>query len=179
MNVKRTLVVLTVATVAFAGGAVLSKPHWAPSWQAFASSGQGDQDGMGHRHGMHDGMHGRHGHHGFGRLCGPGRQARLDVMVGFMESFADFTPEQETAWTAFTASLEEGGKKLDATCEALKDADRPATAPERLARMELMMSTGLAALQDVRPAFEAFYASLDENQQKALDRMTRRGGHWR
>jgi hypothetical protein len=44
-----------------------------------------------------------------------------------------------------------------------------------------MLSTGLEVVREVRPAFAAFYDSLDENQQEAIDKLMshRRHGHRR
>jgi hypothetical protein len=36
-----------------------------------------------------------------------------------------------------------------------------------------MMSSALTTLQQIRPAFEQFYATLDEKQQRAFDELAR------
>jgi hypothetical protein len=43
-----------------------------------------------------------------------------------------------------------------------------------LARVELMLSTGLDIIEGVRPAFEQFYAVLDDDQKAALDKLVSR-----
>ena len=43
------------------------------------------------------------------------------------------------------------------------------SAKERLAQAENMMAAGLAALQSLRPAFDAFYGTLTPAQRKTLD----------
>ena len=50
-----------------------------------------------------------------------------------------------------------------------QQADGPRHAPDELARMETMLTTKLDVLKKVRPAFEAFYGTLDERKREALD----------
>jgi hypothetical protein len=40
--------------------------------------------------------------------------------------------------------------------------------------VELIFSTGLDIVQEVRPAFEQFYAVLDDDQRAALDKLASR-----
>jgi len=43
------------------------------------------------------------------------------------------------------------------------------SAAASLERMEALMEAGLAALREIRPAFDALYAVLDDAQRKTLD----------
>lgn len=167
MKAKSTLIILTVASFAFVGGAALTHNHWEFSRPALAASGEKGEKRM-ERHGW------RHG--GMGHMCSPKRGARYDTMIAFIDSFADLTPEQTEAWKQLTSAVDESRAKLDATCDQMKEAGRPSTAPERMARMETMMSAGLEAVQTVRPAFDSFYVTLDDEQKKAIDRMMKRRG---
>ena len=54
-------------------------------------------------------------------------------------------------------------------CEEMEKTDTPVSAPDKLARVETLATTGLAILQRIRPAFERFYATLSAKQKKALD----------
>ena len=47
---------------------------------------------------------------------------------------------------------------------------------ERLAGLETMLSAGLEAVREVRPNFDAFYATLNDKQKTALDRLIDRRG---
>lgn len=47
--------------------------------------------------------------------------------------------------------------------------------PDRLAQAEAMMVAGAAAMGEIRAAFDAFYAMLDEGQRARLDAQA---GRW-
>ena len=95
----------------------------------------------------------------------------IEVRLGLVESFADFNPEQAEAWTQLTEAVRAGSTKVGAACAEF-EAEGPAeNAPERLARAEAMMAAGLGIVQELRPAFDDFYAVLDDEQKAALDRV--------
>jgi hypothetical protein len=113
---------------------------------------------------------GRHGQGGHGRhFCGAMHGKRMERMITFVEGFSDFTPEQQAAWEGLTETLQDSRAQMRETCEDLREADGPRHAPEKLARMEAMLTARLDALRKVRPAFEAFYETLDERKREALD----------
>jgi hypothetical protein len=125
------------------------------------------------RHGWRGGGHGR-----FAELvCSDARYEMLEDRLAFAESFVDFTPEQEPAWQQLTAAIRAGSAKVGEACTEFESLDTPATAPARLARVELMLSTGLDIVEGVRPAFEQFYAVLDDDQKAALDRLATHHRH--
>ncbi|HZD25912.1 MAG TPA: Spy/CpxP family protein refolding chaperone [Alphaproteobacteria bacterium] len=124
---------------------------------------------------FHGGHHGWH--RGSGPMCGPMRGERVEKMINFVESFMDFTPPQQAAWGKLTTALRDADKGLDTACQAAAKQQQPATAPEHLARMESFMTAGLDAIHKVRPAFDDFYGTLNDKQQKALDQMLQHGGH--
>lgn len=95
------------------------------------------------------------------RLCSERRSDWLDDRIDFVESFVDFTPEQEPAWVALTAAVRGGGERIGEACGALEAASDDPTG--RLARAEVMLEAGLDAVRAVRPAFEDFYAVLDDD----------------
>jgi len=109
----------------------------------------------------------------FGFLCdADARQEWLDARLGLVESFAEFNPEQAAAWTAFTDAVRTASGRMDELCEQAHPTERPDSAPERLARAETFLAAGLAVVQEVRPSFERLYATLNDEQKAALDRMT-------
>ena len=119
--------------------------------------------------GMGHGWRGkRHGGPG-GHLCRAANGERLDGMITFVESFVDFTPEQDQAWQDLTAALRNSQVEVRGACDHLAQAEDPRRAPEALERAETMLSTGLDAVRQIRPAFTAFYETLDERQREALD----------
>ncbi|MCG8546939.1 MAG: Spy/CpxP family protein refolding chaperone [Alphaproteobacteria bacterium] len=102
-------------------------------------------------------------------FCGKYRGARMERMFGIVEGLMEFNAEQQSAWDNLKTAATDGQEKVEKSCEALKAEDKPRTAPARLDRMQQMLSARLSALQTVRPAFEKFYGTLSEKQQKAID----------
>lgn len=111
------------------------------------------------------------------RACGPMRAERIDAGIGMIESFARFDDTQRPAWDEFKAAIDRAQAKVDQGCKATAalragGADDP---PARLAMMEAMLSTGLEALREVRPAADKLYATLSPEQKAALQRVMERG----
>ncbi len=113
----------------------------------------------------------------FERVCGEERDERLTQMITFIESFVDFTPEQVGAWQGLVEALRSGSDTVGASCANLTPLPEDATAPERLAQVELVATTGLDVLRQVRPAFDTLYAVLDDDQKAALDGLINRRRH--
>lgn len=111
-----------------------------------------------------------------GGFCAAARGERVEDVLGLVESFVTFRPDQQPAWERLRDAVRAGSQRFDATCAALRDAGEPGDPPARLARLEQMMATGLETLREVRPAFDAFYATLDERQKAAIDRLVERRG---
>jgi hypothetical protein len=110
----------------------------------------------------------------FERICGEERDERLTQMVAFIESFVDFTPEQIGAWQGLVGALRNGSDTIGQSCTTLAPLPEDASATERLAQVELVASTGLDILRQVRPAFDDLYAVLDDDQKAALDGLINR-----
>jgi len=123
---------------------------------------------------MGHGWHGRGHHRGPGRFCAGARGEKLEHAVDFVQSFVEFTPEQDEAWQAFTTSLMTGRERVRAACDELDQAEDPMQAPDALARAESLLTAGLEVVREVRPAFDRFYATLTEDQRKALDQLVNR-----
>ena len=119
--------------------------------------------------------HGGHGPGGFAeRLCSDERDAMLEDRLSFAESFVAFTPEQQPAWQQLTAAVRAGSGRVGEACVEFENLQEQANAPARIAQAELVLGTALAIVQEVRPAFDGFYAVLDEDQKAALDKMANR-----
>ncbi len=161
MNSRKVIIASAAVGLALVGGLSLAATDWQSVRPAFAAMGEG--------HGRHFGRHGRG--HGLARLCSERREERLADMVGFVESFVDFTEEQEDAWNSLTVALDQGSDRIGAACGELKAEGRAETAPDKMARLETMLEAGLDALRDVRPAFDSFYGTLDAEQKAAIDRL--------
>jgi hypothetical protein len=118
-----------------------------------------------HAHGWHRGGHGP----GFARLCGEEGEERLNKLVRAVEGFVKFTPEQTAAWNDVVATLRATRADLEKTCGELLAETGTLTAPAKLDRAERMMELGLEAMRRLRPAVEALYATLSDEQKKIVD----------
>jgi hypothetical protein len=124
-------------------------------------------------HGFHGGRH----HGGMNALCGGGSAYMIDRVDGFVRRHLDLDPNQKAAWDGVVDSADDARRKLRDAC-ADRD-DWSGTTPERLARMETLMAAGLDAVREVRPRFDAFYATLSDDQKATLDDAGPRHRHHR
>jgi hypothetical protein len=130
-------------------------------------------------HLAHDGGHGwrrggapRH----MARLCDEERRSGwIDARIERIESAVELTSEQTEAWAGLTEAVRAASERVGETCAEVREAGRPQNASDRLARAETVLSTGLAVVQEVRPAFDDFYATLDDDQKATIDGMIGRG----
>lgn len=106
---------------------------------------------------------------GFARICGDQRNERLEDGIEFADAFLKLEAGQTEAWNKLTASLRAGSARVGQACDSLKAEGWPEKAPEKLAVAETVMTAGLDIVKEVRPSFEAFYATLDDKQKAALD----------
>lgn len=166
-----TKILLSTAAVVAVGGIAFTVAgpgaHVAQAGMfAFAAEAHG-RGWRGHR--------GGHGHR-MRMLCSDQRTERLNQMIGFGDAFFNFEGEQQAAWAGLTATLREASDEVGQRCEAVKAEGRATLPTERLARMEGHLSTGLSIVQKVRPAFDTFYGTLNDEQKAALDQFMKRGG---
>lgn len=115
---------------------------------------------------------------GFGRhgMCNPGGAGFAEWRFEEIEKAISPNDAQRAALKA----LQEASTKAAETISASCPADAPASSAERLAFMEKRMEAMLQAVKTVRPAFDAFYATLNDDQKKTLDQIgpRRRHGGW-
>jgi hypothetical protein len=172
---KRALT-LTAAAALVGGTVALAGLQVAPG-QAIADetaveqparAGQGSERQRGWSRGRHGG--------GLAMLCSPRRDEWADRFLGRIESRLELTSDQTEAWEELTDVIRASGERADEVCADLREAGRPGTAPERLERAERMAELGLDVLRDLRPAFDAFYATLEPDQREVLDRLGPRRG---
>ena len=122
----------------------------------------------------------RHGRGGMERkLCSDARGEHIEAAITFAETFMAFTPEQRTAWDRLTGAVRAGGEKIGETCAETEALRAEKTMPAKLALAEAATKTAAAVLGDVRPAFDAWYATLSDEQREALDGLMKRGGRGR
>ncbi len=162
------------AVTAFSAAAVTAAPA------ANGPAGADTPKGPAH-HGIHKVRGEGHGwdHRGpRGDHCDRRGGGPMDRQLGLIESMMDLSTDQQTALTELKDTLKNGRETVKKSCEARKDAGRPKTAIEGMNRFEEAMSTRLSVMRSVKPAFEKFYGTLSEKQQKAVDDLfTHRGHH--
>lgn len=176
-KMSRTMKILlgTVAVIGI-GGATLAFSGIAPQTmntaklELISSAVAAGGHGGGYR------GHHRGGRHGMRMICSDRRAEKVEDAIGFAEAFFTFKGEQKVAWDGLATALRNGSETIGKHCEAMKDGGRADTATGKFARVETMLTAGLEVVQTVRPAFDKLYATLDEKQQAALDKMMRRGG---
>ena len=112
-------------------------------------------------HGWHADRHGG----GISHLCSAD-EGRTDSLLAHAEAELEITASQQESWNRLSAAISDAHTRLQAICGELGDAD---TAPEKLAQAEAMMAVGTDAIREMRPAFDALYAQLDDRQRARID----------
>jgi hypothetical protein len=169
MNTRKILIGSGVAAAVLTGAVVAGSTIW-PNAPSYAAGAVARQVGFGSHGGWHRGEGRGHGR-GMAMICSDRRDERLENVLAFVEGFVSLTPEQTEAWHELTGTVRAGSAIIGEKCTQLEEAGTPQSAPDKLARVESMASTGLAVLQRILPAFEGFYTTLSDKQKKALDDM--------
>jgi len=115
---------------------------------------------------------------GYGGMCNPRFAGLAEWRIDEIERAVKPTDAQQAALKELRTASTKAAESLAAACPS----DWPKTASERLSFMEKRTEAMLAAVKAVRPAFDAFYQTLDETQKSRLDAAgPRRWGwqHWR
>jgi gamma-glutamyl phosphate reductase len=115
---------------------------------------------------------------GFGGMCNPRFAGLAEWRVDQIERAVKLTEAQQAALKELRAASAKAAEGLAAACPK----DLPKTSGERLAFMEKRLEAMLQAVKSLRPAFDAFYASLNEGQKASLDDADPRrwgGQRWR
>jgi len=101
---------------------------------------------------------------GMGRFCGPEGGRFADAMIERMERATRPTAEQQPAFD----KLKEATTKAAGIIRAACPAEPSVTPPGRLAAEEKQLVARLEAVRLVRPAMEAYYGSLSDEQKARL-----------
>ena len=125
-----------------------------------------------------------HGEHRMGPYDPARMQAQMAKRQAELKSRLKITPDQESAWTLFTAAMQPPARTMGGErpmAEQRAELEK-LTTPERIDRMKAMRAqrmTDMNAVMDKRgEATKAFYAALSLEQQKAFDAEHRKmGGH--
>jgi len=112
---------------------------------------------------------------GRGMMCNPQAAGLAGWRLRQVERAVNLSDAQRKALDDLHAASAKAAETIAAACPT----DIPVTSAARLAFMEKRMEAMLQAIKTVRPAFDAFYNSLDDEQKARLDRSGPRGWGWR
>ena len=115
------------------------------------------------------------GPRGFRRLCTPRSVGLYEWQVQWIERVVRPTEAQRAALN----DLQSASSKAIATMATACKAEAPATTKAGLEMMDNRLEIMSQAVKTLRPAFDAFYASLDRQQQQRLDVFGPRHPGWR
>ena len=112
-------------------------------------------------------------HGGFSALCNPRAAAQAGWGVEQIEKLVSPTGPQQAALAELKAAVTKAADPSTGVCPA----QIPRSSHERLAFLEKRLAALREAVHIVVPAFEAFHASLDDEQKAKLDAGPR-GWRW-
>ena len=104
-----------------------------------------------------------------------GAVERLEIMSAAGPAYLGLDAAQKAAWTSLMTDLRQALGQFEETCMAGMTGKPAGPAPIRLAGLRDQLATGIAAIDRIRPAFDAFYRSLDEDQRARIEAMLARG----
>ena len=131
-----------------------------------------DRDGCGYM--MGPGMMDRQQ---LGRMCSPRAAGFAEWRLDRLEGVVKPTDAQRAKLDEFKAASNKAAETMRAACST----DIPTTMVGRMEAMEKRLDAMLQAIKTVRPALDAFYATLSDEQKAKLDskRERERFWHWR
>ena len=101
---------------------------------------------------------------GMARFCGPGGGRMGEMMIERVERATQPTPEQRAAFDQLRTATGKAGEIMRGACTT----ERPVTPTGRLAAAEKRLAAMLEAVRTVRPAMDAYYGSLSDEQKARL-----------
>ena len=110
----------------------------------------------------------------FGFMCNPRHAGMAEWRLARIEAELKPNDAQTAALKELRAASTKAAEIITASCAS----EVPARSIERMVLMEKRLETSLQAVRMVRPAFEAFYATLDDKQKTRLDATGPRGWGW-
>ena len=166
--ISRVLVVTGVCVMTSVVGGVPAAAQQSPSPSA-------DKDAIVLIPGVLTGP-GTTGPRGYRRLCTPRSVGLYEWQVRWIERVIRPTEAQRAALN----DLQSASSKAIATMATACKAEMPTTTKAGLEMMDNRLEVMSQAVKTLRPAFDAFYASLDRQQQQHLDVFgpRRRGWRW-
>jgi hypothetical protein len=111
----------------------------------------------------------------YGRICGPGAAGFAQWRIERLEALIQPTDAQKAKLDELKAASAKAVEIVSKACPA----DFPETVPARMQLMETRMESMLQSVKIMRPAMDAFYASLTDEQKRKLDNNSGPGRFWR
>ncbi len=151
------------------------------SWGGVATAqqgGPGQGPGRGQSWWMGDGTMmgpGMMGRGDWGRSCGPAAMGFAKWRIDRLEQEIKLTDAQRSKLDDLKAASAKAAEEMRAACAG----GAPATMPGRLEAMEARLGAMLQGTKTVRPAVDAFYTSLTDEQKALIDNNQGRGRFWR
>lgn len=158
-----------IAAVALLGAAVLTAATAQPYGPGAGMMGPGMMSDQGM---MGSWMMGRRGSAG---MCNPAAAGFAEWRTDRIADLVKPTDAQRGKFDEFKAASIKSAEMMRDACQT----EIPATILGRTEAMEKRMDTMLQAIRTMRPALEAFYATLSEEQKARLDSNVGRGKYWR
>ena len=112
---------------------------------------------------------------GFDRMCGPGPAGFVEWRLDMMAPSLKLTDAQRAKFDELKSTSAKSTEAVRSACAAGVSS----TMPGRMEAMEKRMEAMLAASKSIRPALDAFYASLTDEQKAQLDSGQGRHRFWR
>ncbi|MPZ59203.1 MAG: hypothetical protein GEU91_22510 [Rhizobiales bacterium] len=107
-------------------------------------------------------------------MCNPRAAGLAEWRVAQIQRAVRLTEAQRKALEELSTASAKAAETIAAACPS----DIPATSSARMALMEKRVETMLQAIRTVRPAFDAFYASLSDEQKARFDTAGPRRWGW-
>jgi hypothetical protein len=112
---------------------------------------------------------------GYGRMCDPRAAGFAEWRIDRFERAIKPTDAQKPKLDELKAAATKAAETVRAACPT----EYPRTMVDRMATMEKRLDAMLQAVKIMRPAMEAFYATLTDEQKARFDDSTGRGRFWR
>lgn len=170
--------IATAPVIAQQSGTPPATPPAAGAPAPGAGPGSGPGYGPGHGYGWGPGMMmgpGMMGWGGMGGMCDPRAAGLAEWRMERVERLVKPTEAQRKALD----DLRTASTKAAATIAAACPREFPASASARMELMEKRLEAMLTAIKTVRPAFDAFYATLNDDQKARINSGGPRRWGWR
>jgi hypothetical protein len=169
---------IAVAGLILTGPVVAQQPAPAPSAPPAAGApepGYGPGPGGPRGFGWGPGMMGWGGRGGFAGMCDPRAAGLAEWRTEFVERLLQPNEAQRAALNELRTASAKAAETIAAACPR----EFPASASARMELMEKRLEAMLTAIKTVRPAFEAFYATLTDEQKARINARGPRHWGWR